>query len=313
MLKRIAIAMAMMLALAAVAVPLFEGIGAHSIVDAPNQHRALPRQAPDEQRIAVGPPAAVLSIAVVEPEGSPRGIIFLLHGIRSHKESVSSWAQKLSRAGYRAVLVDSRGHGASTGEWLTYGVQEARDLSQLLDQLHVPPELPVGVMGCSYGAATAIEWAGREPRVAAAVALAPFSSLRDIVPLYTRRLVPLVGAILPTALIEATIDHAGTLAHFDPDAASPRDAIGLRNEPLLIFHGTADRHIPLAQSQALQARAPQHTRLVLLDGQDHNHIAGDRRLWPAVTDFFQAAFVDAAQKTTTPPRAGADHANVTVQ
>jgi uncharacterized protein len=144
-------------------------------------------------------------------------------------------------------------------------------------------------MGVSYGAATAIEWGGREPRVAAVVALAPFSSLRDVVPVYTPRTVPLVGRWLPMAMIQATVNAAGRLAGFDPDAASPRDAIALRDEPVLIFHGTADAHIPLAQSQALQARAPAHTRLVLLDGQDHLHVASDPRLWPAVVDFFAAA------------------------
>jgi pimeloyl-ACP methyl ester carboxylesterase len=292
MLKRALIALALLVGLGAAGVPLVERVGAHSIVDAPNHDREVPPPTAGEQRFAVGPPAAILSVAVVEPvsPSPPRGVIFLLHGIRSHKEALSAWGRELSRHGYRAVLVDSRGHGHSTGEWLTYGVQESRDLSQLLDQMHLAPSLPVGVMGVSYGAAEAIEWAGREPRVGAAVALAPFTSMRQVVALYTPRTVPLVGRFMPAGLIQATVDRAGALAGFDPDEASPRDAITLRDEPLLIFHGTADAHIPLAQSQELQARAPTHTRLVLLDGQDHNHIAGDRRLWPAVLDFFDAAF-----------------------
>jgi alpha-beta hydrolase superfamily lysophospholipase len=291
MLKRILIALALLVGLGAAGVPLVERVGAHSIVDAPNRDREVPPPVAGELRFAVGPPAAILSVATVEPETSPpRGVIFLLHGIRSHKEALTSWARELSRHGYRAVLVDSRGHGRSTGEWLTYGVQESRDLSQLLDQMHLAPSLPVGVMGVSYGAAAAIEWAGREPRVGAAVALAPFASMRQVVAVYTPRTVPLVGRFMPSALIQATVDRAGALAGFDPDAACPRDAITLRDEPLLIFHGTADAHIPLVQSRELQARAPGHTRLVLLDGQDHNHIASDRRLWPAVLDFFDAAF-----------------------
>ena len=53
--------------------------------------------------------------------------------------------------GFRVIAPDLRGHGRSTGEWLTYGVQESRDLSQLLAALRIPPSLPVGVMGGSYG------------------------------------------------------------------------------------------------------------------------------------------------------------------
>src|SRR5262249_26780655 len=154
---------------------------AHAIVDAPNAHAAsLPATVPGEQRIPVGPPAATLSVGIENPRLPPRATIFVLHGIRDQKENVRSWAEHLTEAGYRAVLVDSRGHGRSSGEWLTYGVQESRDLSQVLDALAV--DGPVGVMGISYGAATAIEWAAREPRVKAAVAVAPFASLREVVP-----------------------------------------------------------------------------------------------------------------------------------
>jgi pimeloyl-ACP methyl ester carboxylesterase len=211
--------------------------------------------------------------------------VFLLHGIRSHKESLVEVAEHLARGGYRAVLVDSRGQGRSTGEWLTYGVQESRDLSQLLDALHVPGSMPVGVMGASYGAATAIEWAGREPRIGAAVALAPFASLRDVAPGYVRRALPGIGRVLPMALVQATVNAAGRMARFDPDEASPVRVIAARDVPVLIFHGTADDHIPAMQSRFLATTAPEHTSLVLLEGQGHNGIAGDSRLWPAVLDF----------------------------
>src|SRR5437763_1105812 len=122
----------------------FERLGAHAIVDAPNQHRAMARQGGAERFVDVGPPAATLAIELVEPTLPPRATIFVLHGIRDRKENLRHWAEHLSEAGYRAVLVDSRGHGHSTGDWLTYGVQESRDLSQLVDALQL--DGPNGVM-----------------------------------------------------------------------------------------------------------------------------------------------------------------------
>jgi alpha-beta hydrolase superfamily lysophospholipase len=184
-----------------------ERIGAHAIVDAPN-HTVVAVQAPPSDRaIAVGPPRATLAALVVEPKLPPRATIFVLHGIRDRKETMQHWADHLSEAGYRAVLIDSRGHGRSSGDWLTYGVQESRDLSQVVDALHL--DGPIGVMGISYGGATAIEWSAREPRVRAAVAVAPFASLRDIVPVYTPRTVPVVGWLIPHFVQMRIVDAAG--------------------------------------------------------------------------------------------------------
>src|SRR6266542_258703 len=151
-------------------------VGAHAIVDAPNAEAAAPPPPGDgERRIDVGPAApATLAVRVEEPRLPPRATIFVLHGIGDHKESMEHWGERRTTTGYRAVLVDARGHGHSTGRWLTYGVLESRDLSQLVDKLGI--DGPIGVMGVSSGGATAIEWDGRAPRVRAVVAVAPFAS-----------------------------------------------------------------------------------------------------------------------------------------
>jgi alpha-beta hydrolase superfamily lysophospholipase len=266
-----------------------ERVGAHAIVDAPNAAAAPPPVDGRELRIAVGPPAAALAVRIEDPKLLPRATVFVLHGIRDRKESMEHWAERLTTAGYRAVLVDSRGQGHSTGQWLTYGVLESRDLSQLVDALGITG--PIAVMGVSYGGATALEWAGRDRRVAAAVAVAPFASLREIVPVYQRRLIPLVGALMPDALTRRTIDTAGRMAGFDPDAASPIDAAGQASAPILIVHGKNDTTVPFAQSEAIVAHAgATRVKLVPLDGQDHDHVAGDPRLWPVVLDFFAGVF-----------------------
>jgi alpha-beta hydrolase superfamily lysophospholipase len=266
-----------------------ERFGAHAIVDAPNQRRTIASAATmgGERFIDVGPPQATLAVELVEPKLPPRATIFVLHGIRDHKEGLRHWAEHLSEAGYRAVLVDSRGHGHSTGDWLTYGVQETRDLSQLVDALHI--DGPLGVMGISYGGATAVEWAAREPRLRAAVAVAPFASLRDIVPIYTPRTVPLVGWLIPRWTQMRIVDVAGRLGGFDPDAASPRAAAHATRTPILLVHGLDDVTVPFHQSELIAAGSPSVT-LRSLDAQDHDHISGDARLWPIALDFFADIF-----------------------
>jgi len=272
-----------------------------SIVDADNHGRpAEPPITPAPGRcggainlFAVGPPAATLSVRWDEARpGPPHATVLVLHGIHDRKESMLGWANRLVAAGYRVFRVDSRGHGHSSGDWLTYGVQESRDLSRLLDALDTCGLIvgPVGVMGVSYGAATAIEWAAIEPRVKAVVAVAPFASLREVVPLYFRRMFPRASRLVPSWLLNAVIARAGRLGGFDPDQASPRAAITRTHAPILLIHGRADRHIPLAHSEALHAAAPARSELVAIDGEDHLSITDDRTggLWRATLRFLAA-------------------------
>jgi pimeloyl-ACP methyl ester carboxylesterase len=265
----------------------FVYFGAYGIVGVRNEGPPPAEREPGERRIDVGPPAATLSVFVAEPKLPARATIFVLHGIGDRKESMRHWGERLTTAGYRAVLVDSRGHGRSTGHWLTYGVQESRDLSHLIDALGITG--PIGVMGISYGGATAVEWASAEPRIAAAVAVAPFASLRDVVPLYVPAAVPLIGRFLPHWLIMRVVDHAGHLAGFDPDDASPKVAATHARVPILLIHGDRDHTVPLWNSALIVAHAPM-ARLVSLEGEDHERISGDPRLWPIALDFFAGVF-----------------------
>jgi pimeloyl-ACP methyl ester carboxylesterase len=269
--RRVLVGLGVLAALLAIGTLGLERVGAWAIVRAPNAGR-LPAEGP-------------LAVEVHEVS-APRATIFVLHGIRDRKESMRGWAAHLQQAGYRVVLVDAVGHGASPGEWLSYGVFDARALSQLLDR----PELgtaPIGVMGISYGAATAIEWAGREPRVAAVVAVAPFESLRKVVPNYAPRLVPVVGRFIPNVLIQRTVDRAGRLGGYDPDEASPAAAIARTQAPILLLHGDQDHHIPAAHSVALQAASGHRAELVTVVGATHDTIAGRAELWPPTLQFFR--------------------------
>lgn len=114
--------------------------------------------------ISVGPPPAQISAWVMEPPQPARGTVLVLHGIRDSKTSMRGMGQLLANGGYRSVLIDLRGHGLSSG--LTYGVVDSQDLVQVLDAIDRQNLLTpsIGVFGCSYGAAAAIQLAARDPR-----------------------------------------------------------------------------------------------------------------------------------------------------
>jgi len=259
---------------------------AHLIGRAPNRYSPFvrgPIRLPPIESLAgvdqqffveVGPPEATLSVSVVDPPPDrqpPRGTILVLHGYMIRSVWMLGTADMLAEEGYRTVLVDLRGQGHSTGDWITYGVREASDLSQVIDALEQRGLIVgrLGVYGISYGATTAIHLAGRDPRIGAVVAVAPFDTMRSEVPNYVRTSLPALGWMIPDATYQRAIDEAGRRGGFDPDAADASAAIRQASAPVLILHGTDDWLVPTGAGIKLHEAACTHSRLVLIPGVGH--------------------------------------------
>ena len=54
-----------------------------------------------------------LAVLVSEPEGSPKGVFQIVHGMCEHKERYVPFMEYLSAHGYVCVIHDHRGHGES--------------------------------------------------------------------------------------------------------------------------------------------------------------------------------------------------------
>jgi pimeloyl-ACP methyl ester carboxylesterase len=226
---------------------------------------------------------------VIDPDRTPVGTIVLLHGIRSSKEDQLPRAVAFAREGFRAVVLDHRGHGESSGRWLCYGARETHDVVAILDGLEADDLLarPLGVMGSSYGAAIAIQVAAIDPRIDATVAIAPFASLREVVPAYVEWFLgPLVAAITPNAWIQSVVDRAGREADFDPDDACARCAASLVRSPLLLIHSRDDERIPFRQAERIRDAANGHAELLLISGPPHVETGRAPAATEAVHAFF---------------------------
>lgn len=232
-----------------------------------------------QMRVEVGPPAASLHLFVIEPQGEPSGTVLVLHGINDRKDTMVGVGRHLARAGYRAVLVDLRAHGRSSGQWLSFGAVESRDLSQVIDALATHGLLSgdVGAFGPSFGGGVAVQLAGCDPRVKAVVSVCGFTSMRDVTPRVVRMYAPMcLGYLISDASIQRAVTASGKVGGFDPDVADAMGAIRRTSARVLLIHGKDDRKIPPSHSRRMHEAAPDHSRLVLLDGEDHDSIlAGD--------------------------------------
>ncbi len=252
------------------------------MIKAPNHHRQV--HAVDatgtfelklmriDQQIAVdvGPPPARLRAWVIEPTDKnpdriePRGTILVIHGRAAELRWHLRTARQFAADGYRAVLVDLRGHGGSSGDYLTYGAHETPDLVQVIDDLERRGLLtrPLGVWGLSMGASITIQLAGADKRVDAAVAVAPYTSMRDVVRHVIQSYLPIRK--LTDAECDTLIAQAGEIGRFDPNDADTLAALERTEAPTLIVHGKWDAVIPHAQSERLAEVAGRRGKLVSL-------------------------------------------------
>ena len=157
-----------------------------------------------QMRVDVGPPAASLHLFLIEPSGAARATVLVLHGINDRKDTMVGFGRQLAENGYRVALVDLRAHGRSSGQWLTFGAVESRDLVQVIDALQSAGLAtgPVGVFGPSFGGGVAVQFAGRDPRVRAAVSVCGFTSMRDVTPGVVRMYAPVVGWLMLDSSIQ---------------------------------------------------------------------------------------------------------------
>ena len=93
--------------------------------------------------------------------------VILLHGGLGHSGNWGSQVPALVRNGYRAVLIDSRGHGRSTRDTRPYTYElMASDVSEVMDTLNLEK---AALVGWSDGACTALVLAHKVPARVAGV------------------------------------------------------------------------------------------------------------------------------------------------
>ena len=259
-------------------------------------------------RLPVGPPKAELAVAVIEPGDyhlvhaiktgefknghaqawpqsdwdlpakpipgltAPKATLLVLHGYHDAKENMIHWALYLAEHGYRVVLVDLRGHGRSTGDWIGYGAFEVADLKQVVDDLEARKLIagPLAVVGLSYGASVGLQLSGHDPRVAAIVALEPFSDARGAVVEFAHGVVPQLVSNWTPADFAAAEAKAGQIGHFSWNEADVLGSVAQTEAPILYAMAAKDRWISPENSRRLaeHTRGP-HTVLTLTFDHDN--------------------------------------------
>ena len=110
-----------------------------------------------------------LSVMLVRPEGEPRGLVQLAHGMCEHKERYQAFMEFLAERGCLCVINDHRGHGASVRSADDLGYFYENGDEALVEDLHQItlwmrekwPGLPLVLFGHSMGSLAVRAYADR--------------------------------------------------------------------------------------------------------------------------------------------------------
>jgi dipeptidyl aminopeptidase/acylaminoacyl peptidase len=123
--------------------------------------------------------AATLYLPEDHVAGQPRPTAVLCHGLRAdRKVFLPAFAEEFVRAGYVALIPDYRGFGDSEGpRHRLISREREEDIINAVTFLSLQPEVDrnrIGLFGISYGGATAIGAAARDPRARCVVSVVTF-------------------------------------------------------------------------------------------------------------------------------------------
>ncbi|KWF60957.1 alpha/beta fold hydrolase [Burkholderia pseudomultivorans] len=200
--------------------------------------------------------------------------VVLLHGGLGHAGNWGHQVPALRAAGYRVILIDSRGHGRSTRDERPYSYERmASDVLAVMDALNVPR---ARFVGWSDGACIALVLAARAPARAAGVFFFACNmdpgGTRDMVPsplidrCFARHRKDYARLSATPAQFDAFVAAVSEMMRTQPDySASDLAAIGV---PVAIVQGEHDEFIRPEHAAYLARTIPGAT-LTILPGVSH--------------------------------------------
>ena len=179
------------------------------------------------------------------PAGSRPGLLWF-YGNGENIAAIWPVLREFQPPGVDLLVVDYPGYGASGGRATEEGVYEAADLAYDALAARVDPSR-IFAYGRSLGSAVATHIATTHA-VRGLILESPFTNARDM----GRR----HYAFLPPFLLRLRLDNLMQISR--------------SSCPVLVFHGTADRLVPIEMGRAVANAAPGPVEFVAIAGSGHN-------------------------------------------
>ena len=248
-----------------------------------------------------------LAAALFLPAQTPAPAVIFAHGVFEFKEDFFDYAGRLAEAGFVALALDMRGHGASEGN--RYGCDEDQwtaDVVSGMDYLETRPEVKqgrLGLVGLSSGGTAVLRAAARpDPRVQALVTLAAsfqtnLSAMERAIFVALRAAGAVKRALTGSDLRVSLVSIANTMVTAEDPAVDEhfhtaprlvdafehvpfpgawngfvvdiRDELGRVQAPTLVIHGAQDQMEPVSGASVLYETLTCEKELRIVEGSGH--------------------------------------------
>ena len=241
----------------------------------------------EEVRIVASDGAVLFGKYYHRAEGAPLDI--MLHGYKSGPlHDFSGGAPAALDIGHNVLLVDQRGHGASAGKTIAFGIKERYDCLDWISYAEgrFGKDVRITLVGISMGAATVISTAELPlpASVRGIIADCPYSSAEKII----RKTAKELG--YPERLVFPFIRLGGLIfGGFDVKETTPLEAAKRARLPLLLIHGTGDDFVPCEMSRELASAWGGYVRLELFEGAGHgqSYLVDTERYLAVLREFYE--------------------------
>lgn len=226
------------------------------------------------QQISINNRSDLKLSALLSVPADPHCLVIACHGFRGAKENggrIYSLGEKLKQIGMGLLAFDFQGSGQSEGQYSDLTLtRQAGDLQDVINYADQQFQLPIIVLGRSFGGSTILAGASQDDRIVGYIFWSTTVFLKET---FTGLNPALASQVEKGNTIMLT-DEGGNY-ELDPDlfqdfANHNMDdylrAIG--NRPVLIVHGLADEMVPTKNAQHIAQLLPQ-AQLNLLEGADH--------------------------------------------
>lgn len=199
----------------------------------------------------------------------PQKTLVLLHGWGRNKNSLLNYGLALSQHGYRVIIPDLRGHGNSTGNWVSFGAEEGQDVSVLMDLLKIET---FDILGFSLGASVGLHIASVDDRVNHLVVIAPMHSLEQTIPKFAKQSPKWISDLVlhyQYKALKLVNNISGYTYEVTSDAVSPAQLI---TKPVLFIYGGIDSMSNYELNYLLFKQGSTQNKLKKFEGLRHTHL-----------------------------------------